>query len=515
MSSIESLLTGPLRYNWLQFVPVNEQSNFFSPTQESILTDLAKRPVLEAWNKSLAAPSTLVYVPKEFLDHDGVPFSLCPETESRYLSARYPDSEFEILQKLGTKRLSEFDFLADLEQMVENHHEAFRAKSEMWHTQLSKALLPLLAIFGQKQTIRGMKIIPLSDGQWVTASSGTLFLSTKSNTPRVPDGISVQLIDRSAEAAPHRRNLFELLGAQKCDVVDICRLIVKKHNESDFDAKTIPRNQLITHATYLYEAKWQSEKGMHLWFATKRGGRAQASGLYMRAACNRGSPLAMVYDELDAHSDFIHEDYFVAYPKDRAAWLSWLEKEAGIATIPRLVPGPANDSKAAVLSEDFKLLLQRCNSRDIFGVVRDNWSFYARWLENDDVSWQSTVTAEGTKAPIGASLRNELKKQRVKYDGRLVALSTTVLPMIDTLVDISQLVPTIDVYDPHSLSWKILRFFGVAVEKNAEYYVRCLEAQKAYQRPVYDVIAHLYGQLRELMHHYGEVIRYPPISHFD
>ncbi|CAO2650180.1 Nn.00g014720.m01.CDS01 [Neocucurbitaria sp. VM-36] len=506
VKSIESIVASALRYDWLQFVPAIEESSFFFSVQDEVLIELAYKPVLESWSQAMTSPSTLVYVPEEFLDDEGIPFSLHFATAPTYLSARYPDSEINTLKRLGVQILSSYSFLQDLDAMIKENHEAFLSKPDTWHAQLGKALLPLLAVDLHKELVSAMRIIPLKDGQWVTASKDTLFFSTGTKVLSIPDGIPLQVIDSSAEAIPHRRDLFKQLGARDYDVLEVCRAIEKRHCDSDCDATTIPREQLVSHAMYLYQASWQSEKLVNLWFATNNDGRRQGSELYMRANCRRGSPLSVIYERLEAHFDFIHCEYLDMFPDDRTAWLTWLEKVVGISTIPRIVSSPARRTLSSVLSKEFKVLFQHCNPRDVFWVIRDNWRYYSRWVENDDVAWQSVDSEGQTDRSERESLRKELKDQRIRCKIGQATLSQTVLPMVDTLMDSWPIVPTIDVYDPHSPGWKVLRHFGVAVEKNVEYYVRCLEALQN-MRPSHDILIHIYDQLRNMLDQYGEIIR--------
>jgi hypothetical protein len=470
--------------------------------QQKILKSLAQKPVLESWGQIMSTPSTLFYVPKYYSDNTGVPFSLNAETSWKYLSVKYPDSEIETLQKIGVKILEGNDFLVDLRAMIERDHDAFRSRSWEWHAQLAGALLPLLATDSQKETISSMRIIPLRNGKWITAAGNDLFFST---TTKIPEGIPLHVIAPSAQFVVNRYNLFQRLGARDCDDLRVCRMIAKMHGQADFDATSVFRAQLISHARFLYEASWQTE-GAQLWFVTKKDQRRHGSELYLRRKCRKGSPMSLVYEQMETQLEFLHDDYLDMPSTDEVAWTSWLEKTVGVSTIPRLVNPPRLRTNSSVLSKDFKLLFQHCSSRDLLWVIRDHWSQYSRWLEHDDVAWQADNSVNQADRSFKDTLQNELKDQKVKCRIGQLPLSKAVLPMLDQFLDLYPLVPSLDIYDPLSPSWKILRHLGVAVERNAEYYIRCLEALRNTQ-PLSDVLTHIYSQLMNNLAHEGDFIQ--------
>ncbi|KAF2178732.1 hypothetical protein K469DRAFT_642268 [Zopfia rhizophila CBS 207.26] len=508
LESVDHIIAGPLKYHWLQYIPTEEISSFFFPVRKKIIEALSQKPVLESWSSTMSVATALSYVPKQFMDDRGTPLTLNPMTALTYLSAEYPDLEIGVLRQIGVHLLTDYDFLRDLGSMIERDRDTFQAKQGDWHSRLAKVLLPLSVKSDLKSMIRSMRIIPLRDGQWAIAEGNTIFFSTKTQSLHIPDGLPILIVDPLAEDDIHRRNLFQQLGVKNCDVFGICRLIGNIHGEDDFNPKRVPRYQLISHALFLYRASWRAEEGAELWFATKRDQRCRGSQLYIRMDCTTDSPPMRIYDQLETSFDFIHDDYLNISSADKTGWIAWLIKTFKLSAIPRLVSTiPQRPSQCtSSLSQEFRFLFQNCHSRDILWILRDNWRHYSQWLEDDDYHWQNRSAADTVDRSLKATLREELKRQQVKCRNGLFTLCNTVLPTVDRFLSGNAHIPTIVIQDPQGPSWSILSNFGVAVERNALYYIRCLEALQCSQ-PQKDTLAHIYEQLRICYAHEEEFIR--------
>lgn len=482
-------------------------SSFFLPIKEKIIHSLSQRHVLESLNEQLATPPTLFYVPKEYRDDRGIPLTSSPMTAPKYLSPQYPESEREVLRQLGVRTLTADDFLMDLKAIIELDPSTFHAKPGTWHTQLAKVLLSLLVKDKLKVWIETMRIIPLRDGQWVAAADNSIFFSAKTQGLHIPEGLPILLVDRSVEFDIHRRNLFQQLGVRDCDALGICRLISAMHNRKDFVPSTLTRKQLVQHARFLYRASWRPAQGSELWFATKRDHRCRGSQLYIRMDCPVYSPAARIYDKLEANFNFIHNDYLNVFSTDRTPWIAWLLKTFSISPIPRLVttlPRGVSSGNSSI-SPEFQVLLSDRHLGDLLWTLRENWQYYSQWLENDNGGWQSNSSG-AIESSLKDTVREELKSRRLRCKNGLIRLSQAVLPMIDPILDHTAQIPTVDILDPKNPNWRILSNLGVAVEKNASYYVRCLEALRR-SRAQRDTLNHVYEQLKNCYVHEGDFIR--------
>lgn len=321
----------------------------------------------------------------------------------------------------------------------------------------------------------------------------------KEKGPHIPEGISIDIIEPSAVVHSDRYDLLRRMGARDCDARDVCGQIAKLHSGDNFDALRLRRSELIAQVRFMHRACWQGE-GLKLWFATRKGGCKRGPQLYLRVDSGK-SQLSGISKKMDTSFEFIHDDYLHVPATEKAAWISWLKKTCGISDIPRLVePG------TLLLSNDFRILLAACQSRDILFLLRENWSYYSQWLENDA---GASPIAHGRKLPEQvAKMRplEGLKSQQVRCCNRFFALEKTILPMLDPMLDNKAWSPTIELYDPLNTGWKILCHLGVAVERNAQYYIRCLEALRGSHADA-TTLTHIYTQLSVRDAQEGDFIR--------
>ncbi|OCK90529.1 uncharacterized protein K441DRAFT_578728 [Cenococcum geophilum 1.58] len=490
-SAIDNFNSGPLRYNWPHYVPMGVVSSFFGPVQNNIIDQLRQKPVLECWKQTLVEPCSLAYVPRDFLDDRGTPFILNSTTAFRYLSGKYPNWEINAIYQLGVTQLTAKKFLDDLNSMIASEPSTFQAKSAEWHAQLATAMLPLVLKIDLKPLIHKMPIIPLREGQWVAAKGAAIFFSENTQSLNIPKGIPVLAVDPVAGNNVHRHDLFKQLGVRDCDATEICRLIVEMHGGESFNPKAIPEPYLVSHAKFLYQASWRPLRSAELWFVTKGGGRSLGSSVYIHAERGNGSPLARISTQLETRFPFVHTDYLKSFPNDKG-WFVWLTTAFHISTIPRLATPLLDGQEEGTpsLSEEFRYLLANCQSSDILWVLRENWAHYSKWIENNNSSPQSP-----TQVVSNHLILEELKSQKVKCRNGLVPLSKTVLPMLDHFLQDRDCFPFLDVKDAKSPRWGFLSYFGVAVNRSAQYYVSCLEALHN-SNPRKELLTHIYQQIQ-------------------
>ena len=286
--------------------------------------------------------SSLKYVPLDpFADEEGIPFSLNSHTAASYLSLRYPVWAVEATTSIGLSHLSPREFLGDLNSAIIKDSTTFRTRSLTWHSQLAETLVKLTNNTELMSVIQDICLIPLHDGNWTSARGQTIFLS-KSDTPlEIPSGIEVLIVDSSAESDPNRRKLFMSLGVKAWEAPEICRLILRIHESSDFEPEKLTVDQLISHAAFLYKASWQPPKTADLWFATMQDKRCRGRKLYIPGSIEKDSPAARIFSQLQKHYAVIHNDYVEAFALD-ADWPIWLVSNLGLSMVPRLITPQVN-----------------------------------------------------------------------------------------------------------------------------------------------------------------------------
>jgi len=348
-----------LKYVWPYFLPSTSIAacSFLEPAVTSILTKLRESDVLESCAETMVKASSLKHVPLDpFADGEGIPFTLGPLTANSYLSLKYPAWAIEATSSIGVSQLSPREFLADLNSTIVQDPTTFRTRSATWHSQLAVTLIKLTTDQELMSIIQDMYLIPLHDGTWTLASRQSIFFSKSETSLEIPSGIEVLIVDSTAESDTNRRKLFRTLGVKAWEAPGICRLVLKVHESSSFDPKTLTVVQLISHAAFLYKASWQPPKTADLWFATMQGDRCLGRKLYIPGSIEPNSPTARIFAQLQKQFAVIHEDYLKAFPSD-ADWPMWLVSNLGLSKVPRLItpyidPKPQPTQTLEILRED-------------------------------------------------------------------------------------------------------------------------------------------------------------------
>lgn len=328
-----------MRYTWPCYLPstLTAACTFFQPVVETILSQLRESPVLESCARTVAKPVTLKFVPlSQFACPQGVPFTLSPRTETRYLSLRYPKWAAEATILIGVAPLSPREFLQDLAARISGDEKAFHERSADWHSHLSTALFRLAADSELIPAIMEMRIIPLQDGTWTSAKDKSIFFSKAGSNLGVPSGIDVLVVDAKAEADPSRRKLYATLGVRDLEVSEICRLVLQVHGSPEFNPESLTTAQLVSHAKFLYDASWQPPSDANLWFATTQDKRSLGKDLYIFGYTAAGTAASRVFARLQHKFPVIHSDYLRASDLD-TDFHDWLVRNLKLSRIPRLV----------------------------------------------------------------------------------------------------------------------------------------------------------------------------------
>ena len=247
---------GSMKYVWPYYLPstTTAASTFLEPAVLSILMQTRESPVLESFAGTMVKASSLKHVP--FADGEGKSFTLDSCTAAGYLSSKYPSWVIDATLSIGLSQLTPQEFLRDLNLAIAKDSKEFCTRSATWHSQLAEVLLKFTADAELMSMLEDLSIIPLHDGSWTSSRGGSLFFSRSETSQEIPSGIKVLIVDSSADSDPNRRRIFTSLGVKSWEAPEICRLILKAHESSDFDPKLLTADQLISHAAFLYNASW-------------------------------------------------------------------------------------------------------------------------------------------------------------------------------------------------------------------------------------------------------------------
>ncbi|KAF4633887.1 hypothetical protein G7Y89_g4233 [Cudoniella acicularis] len=432
------------------FLPVRDYG--FNRLRTSIREKLLHSPVLESEGGQMITPISVRYVPDSFRDEDHIPLILSSKTRSKYLSRGYSSLDWNRLKSISVKELSEEEFLDDLQDFTMSCND-FTSISERWHSQIAKALIPLMATYKYSRKVMEMPLIPLQDGRWVSASVGTIFSPGNEEKITVPQGIEVFEIRRGVQKDTSRRHLFNLLGVKPFSVSVIHKLVLSKH--SDPLPSLVPsRAELISQAVFLYKSQWTNvENKTRLRVATETGALHRAPEVYLDDATELHSA-SQYFRGGRKKFPFLHKRYYEAVmPEEQVSWVTWLHKELGMWKIPRLIKNPNSSPE---LSDHFQFIIDTQPSWRFLVLLRDNWNIYSEYFSH------SSVQNRLESAPVSCR-DHSLRKLGDTSTGYFLPKGFN--PDIRLLLDIP---------DPEKEEWAFLANFGVNIRGNVGIYLSSL-----------------------------------------
>ncbi|OAP55444.1 hypothetical protein AYL99_10417 [Fonsecaea erecta] len=464
-----------LCYIWPRFIPFKMTGHhFFEPSRRDIIEALSRQPVLKSRAQELMMPSSLTYVPLDFCDRQGIPMTSSPRTDLAYLCHQYDVSLYDNLETLGVTKMTEAIFLDHLDLYIKQNTAMFqKTKTVEWHTRLAEVLLKLSFNTEHHEKLRKLPIIPLNDGRWVSAEEKSIFLPQEAENFTAPKGLAFRLVREDAANNPTARSLYLQLGLKVFGQDAIADFLLHVHTQPLFNPKSITVEHLISQAVFLFRARVHDFEVRYLWLATTDGsGRCRAESAYLPW---QAPFAASQYFAGRSDINFIHPHYLEAVEEDQASWLEWLENTAKISILPRLTQADAQSPHSFGLSRHFALIMQNFKSRDFLVLLRDNWGYYSRWLEDD--AGGARDDSRKARQACRERLRHSLQEAQVQcLGGGKKSLREVFLPIPELVQQANGQVPFVDVDDPLDPRWQRLRILGLGVEGDVCFYLRCLEA---------------------------------------
>ncbi|OPB40492.1 hypothetical protein A0O28_0005710 [Trichoderma guizhouense] len=446
--------TEEMKYTWPYFVPDTDTAAFFQPSRITIIEALKREELLENFAGNDSKPESLFFVdPIKFCDENGVPFT--HQNSSHYLSSKYPEWTINSLISLGVQKLTDEEFVKHLESMLRIDAQNFQNQSIRWHSQLSRALIGVCGNSALREQLSKLALIPLSNGKWSSAEAGPLIFSVDIDLDLAASlSTFFDFVDKSALVDTARIELVRRLGAKEMDKREICRYIVDAHASENVRPEEWTREQLVLHAAFLVEQRWETPDPIDLWFATSDDKRCKGSKLYIYDNPKNDPSTRRVFEKLQKRFPMLHEDYLDQLKGFRASQISrvstsavskmpthdidkgessfpekcgssknltlgdyqsqddmsdtfrnrkiiYLRDTLHLSTIPRLVVSHQTDLKVEFdMSEDFKFILSECSISDVFQILNDNWGYYSKWLGSESLYDRSRIRRkDATKRP--------------------------------------------------------------------------------------------------------------------
>ncbi|KIX07808.1 uncharacterized protein Z518_02462 [Rhinocladiella mackenziei CBS 650.93] len=449
----------PFRYTWPRYIPENTSTfDFFWSFRTALAEKLRESATVESEDGQLRTPTTVRYVPKQFRDESNMHLILSETTKSTYLSHKYSESDRKRLKNIGVTTLSEKEFLHDLKESLAARNVSM---SEEWHSNVAKALLPLISNF--EREIFDLPLILLGDGRRVTASSGTVFFPGDRIDHAVPPGIEVFEVQRDIQNDPNCERLYTNLRVKPFSVPAVQALILKKHSNKLSEPEP-SRSELLLQALFLFRSEWRKQSSeVQFWVTTRTGTLRRSREVYVDTDENYS---ASRYLERNTEKfSFLHRSYYKEIASDELpAWITWLHEQLGMWKVPRLVKDSRNNLDPE-LSEDFLYILQKHPSRQFLVLLKENWSIYSQ--DTPQISQNQLTTLRAQLASVPVTCR----------DGKQHVLETTStgysLPE-DFRSEYSFLQPVLDIPNPQDHKWTFLKMFGVTVNDDLNTYLGIL-----------------------------------------
>ena len=289
-----------------------------------------------------------------------------------------------------------------------------------WHTRSAELLrVPFIRKWPETTIVRGLSLIPLKNGEWVSVDSGPVFFP-KNLDVSVPSDLGLRLVKPTTLEVPARIALFSDISVRTCVPKDVIALISRRYNRWN----TVNLQHSIEHLRYLY---WHLPKDeetidktiylkdlnhmpVYRSFVTLGGDDLTVVDLYFESDDEYGTKMLsmrvldgdkVVAPSFDAH--FINKKYLGVIPPEShrfgLSWREWLVKFAEIRAVPRLV-SPKDGAK---ISEIFVHIMENRKER-LVGTLKAHWSSYSGSMKDEIIGSLSKarVPCEGaTEESLG------------------------------------------------------------------------------------------------------------------
>lgn len=449
-----------LKYSWPRYLTSQGKTydSAFSDFFDNLLRSLRARPVLESQALTMQHPQELESVRAEFTDGTH-PLFTGPRGLAGFAHNGYNPVD---LANLSVAQQSATQFLSLLEDYLKTQHGDFTQRSPTWHSSLAAAILVI-----DPKTVKSLRLIPLRSGQWVSAKGNKLFFPDVAAGIIIPQGIDVDVVEDSAVEDEARRSLYTALGVCTQDEAKVFDLILQQHARHSASSTSWCVADVVEHAWFLFRSESQPATFdlQKLLLFSGDGLLHHGQDLYMDTP-NSSNAVSKVLGEAASDVHYLHEQYLakaegfpVGDPRGHRSltlkWTTWLQQEAGVRTMPKLV---VNDH----ISPEFESLINASSNNQWLQLLKDGWHVYKADLE----------------APANARLRNQLTDINVLcLDGQWRKLSNVYLPSTSVLSEplAKGNVPMVVVRDADDYGWRIFgRSLRLHMAPDAQLFIRIL-----------------------------------------
>jgi hypothetical protein len=502
VSGVLELIKGPLRYTWMRYLPERPPlSDLFERFESEVLQLLSFEAVAESMAGHVTVPTDLRMVPDLFCETSHKPLIRSNKTKTHYLSSRYTRTDSQWLQRIGVQALSPREFLQDLISILSEKPAMLKEMPAEWHRRLCRALIFLINNDRtMKFEISRLPIIPLQDGQWISANRGNICFpneAQKEDGWTVPEGVGIFEIDRTTSKDHFRQTLYNMLGVREFSKDLVCDAIIKILERPQYDPGTGMPKTCASLVTFLYKSNWKNNQDHKLWLVTDELKHAHSCHIYLDHSNALSATVFFLRGRERVY--FLHRKY-ADYLPDDDGFQKWMVDNLKLACFPRLVQYTSQLNFQ--ISSDFEVIWETAPLVKILLLLRDKWEYYSQWLLSDGETID--VAVEESKAKLRAIISDKRFECR---GGKVARLKDTVLPLGGSFPDQIESLFLLDVPDPQDPRWKYLSCFGVVIEAGVGPIIQCLRHIRDSEVGSPEQVAELYRLVQGQSNSHGEIIR--------
>ncbi|VUC26126.1 unnamed protein product [Clonostachys rosea] len=322
-----------LCYQWPRFLPAAENTSerYWLILNEKIKFQVLSTPIMRSRHRMQPRRIATVFQMSS-ASGDANGDCLYDDTaEDPYISKAYKRSDVKILRNYGLKMENIQTYLKLLSHDLSTPNSRMKdfSKSRSWH---SFAATPLADWTKDRLSnrirdrIMELPLIPLQNGDWVSATSCSVYLPTTQNIA-VPLELGLKLLDPRALINPDRERLFKHLGVIEATVDQVKDLIESFYGTPK---QSITLEQSISHLHYLYLTHHSGQKRfkIHKLVIFKEDGHtADPKNAHIYVANDHPCGPKLLLEQTETAPgypvDYLHSSYFERPPTNKSGDLSW------------------------------------------------------------------------------------------------------------------------------------------------------------------------------------------------
>jgi hypothetical protein len=483
-----------LKYSWVRYIPVGQIAHsFWKEFQTELLQKLRHQELFYSDHpfslfsfRHSKIPANLRILSDNFRDQDSAP--LLPDLplgDTAYVSHHYhAELDIPVMRKLGTKGLTADDFIERLRRDLSNDNAKMKKLDleDTWHTRVATFLIKISGL-GYTPKIKGLELIPLSDGRWVNASQMDMYLPTSFGVD-IPRGLSISLVDRACLLNESRRKLFGILG-----VAEPMPEVIFRHIQQRYTGSVTP-SHCYEDIKFLFWHNIRVPQDYPIHLMSEKGYRQSTYGGWMYRP-NLENPFSFftllegkVPKALNTQYPFLDKEYYnvleACEKRNDLTGDQWLQTRCEIKETVQLKLRHRFATKD--MSPELQYIVENL-TRKLLSVLRVSWSQYCN-------EWDSKIRQ--TKIPI-------------LYSSELRALENTFIPLpklkssvidLNLQNDFGFLKEMDGMIGIDVAKWSFLERFGVGIQEDVSFWLAVLYQARKKGEVEPEIVFKIYSRLQ-------------------